>query len=266
VRHDSFICESWLIHMWDMTHSYVRHDSFIWEIRLFHMGDMTHSYVRHDSFICETWLIHMWDKTHSYVRHEYLTQSSVLLAWRGWVLSYIDQSYELFMSHIWMRHVTYEWVISNLDESCHTWKSHITYEWVMSRVNESCHTWMHHVTYARIMSHIWTIHFAQKKWMSRVRCHLFWLVLLPAQGLGCSALRFTFEVLFYLPASQFRVVFKCATWARVWRDRFLCVTWIVSQDKTRSCKKWYVTCLIHMNNMTNVTWLIRMCDMTCVIS
>ena len=66
VRHDSCICATWLVHMWDMTHSYVRHDSFICETRLIHMWDMTHAYVTHDSFICETWLIHMWDMTHSY--------------------------------------------------------------------------------------------------------------------------------------------------------------------------------------------------------
>jgi len=62
----SFTCETWLIHMWDMTHSYVRHDSFICATWLIHMCDMTHSYVRHDSFICATWLIYMSDTTHSY--------------------------------------------------------------------------------------------------------------------------------------------------------------------------------------------------------
>jgi len=29
VRHDLFLCETWLIHTWDMTHSYVWHDS-VW--------------------------------------------------------------------------------------------------------------------------------------------------------------------------------------------------------------------------------------------
>jgi len=37
---------------------------------LIHMCDMTHSYVWHDSFICVTWLIHMCDMTHSYVWHD----------------------------------------------------------------------------------------------------------------------------------------------------------------------------------------------------
>ena len=34
---------------------------------LIHMCDMTHSYVWHDSFICLTWLIHMSDMTYSHV-------------------------------------------------------------------------------------------------------------------------------------------------------------------------------------------------------
>jgi len=60
----SFICVTWLIHMCDMTHSYVWH---VIHDNVIH--DMTHSYVWHDSFICVTWLIHMCDMTHSYVWH-----------------------------------------------------------------------------------------------------------------------------------------------------------------------------------------------------
>ena len=41
--------------------------------------------------------------------------------------------------HIWMSHVTYEWVMSHMNESCHIWMSHVTYEWVMSHMNESLH-------------------------------------------------------------------------------------------------------------------------------
>jgi len=29
--------------------------------------------------------------------------------------------------------------MSRMNESCHVWMSHVTYEWVMSRMNESCH-------------------------------------------------------------------------------------------------------------------------------
>ena len=40
-----------------------------------------------------------------------------------------------------------------MNESCHIWMSHVTYEWVMSHMNESCHIWMSHVTWTRPISH-----------------------------------------------------------------------------------------------------------------
>ena len=58
--HDSFIYETWLKHMWDMTHS--RHTSFICKTWPVYIWDMTRSNVKHDSFKCETWLVR------SYVR------------------------------------------------------------------------------------------------------------------------------------------------------------------------------------------------------
>ena len=58
--HDSFICETWLIHMCDMTHPYDIGWSMVAE------NDMTHSYVWHDSFICEMWLIRICDMPHLY--------------------------------------------------------------------------------------------------------------------------------------------------------------------------------------------------------
>jgi len=87
-EYDSLICATWLIHMCDMTHSYVWHDSirehsfalpvsmnkthlYVWRTTikrvtwLIHMCDMTPSCVWHDSFICVACLIHVCDMTHS---------------------------------------------------------------------------------------------------------------------------------------------------------------------------------------------------------
>jgi len=94
MRHVSFICVTWLIHIgcgsyvfantnrfvclcvcvcdsyytwhkkWMRHDSFtsgadVWHDSFVFVTWLVHMCDMTHSYVRHDSITCATWLIHI---------------------------------------------------------------------------------------------------------------------------------------------------------------------------------------------------------------
>jgi len=165
VRHDSFICATWLIHMCNMTHSYVRqthscvrHDSFICAIPMM-TPMMTHSYVRHDSFICvrhdsficAIWLIHMCDMTYSPVWHDSICEC---LTW-----------------HVWMSHVTY------MNESCHTNMSQINdqflmrwaaYGWVMTHTNESslneswhiCMSrhWMSHGTYAWVILCVWMSH------------------------------------------------------------------------------------------------------------
>ena len=67
-----FICGTWLIHMWDMTHSHVGHDSFIHVEGLF-VCSVTHLYVGHDPFKCVTWLIHRCDMTPSCVWHDSFT-------------------------------------------------------------------------------------------------------------------------------------------------------------------------------------------------
>jgi len=48
--------------------------------------------------------------------------------------------------HILMSHVTYEWVISHIHESCHI---SVIHKRVMSHMNESSHTWMVQITYER---------------------------------------------------------------------------------------------------------------------
>jgi len=62
------------------------------------------------------------------------------------VMSYMSESCPVWMSPVRSNsislsrgpHVTYEkW--SRVNASCHIWVSQVTYEWVMSRMNESCH-------------------------------------------------------------------------------------------------------------------------------
>ena len=93
--HDSFVCVPWLIHMCDMTHSYVRHDSF--------MCDMTHSHVRHDSFICATWLIHMCDMTYLCLWHDSFICVTWLIHMCDMTHSYVW--HDSFMCVTWLIHL-----------------------------------------------------------------------------------------------------------------------------------------------------------------
>jgi len=82
------------------------------------MSHMNESCRADISLSCHTWLINMCDMTHSYAWHD----SLICVPW-------VIQTY-LFWCHIWISHVTYEWVMScciSLLMSC-TWLS--------------CHTWL----------------------------------------------------------------------------------------------------------------------------
>jgi len=59
-----------------------------------------------------------------------------------WVMSLVTYEWVNGSCHIWMSHVPSEWVISRINGSM----SHLTYELVMSHMNESCHIWISHVT------------------------------------------------------------------------------------------------------------------------
>jgi len=91
----------------------------------------------HDSVTC--------DKTHSYgiwlIRNWHDSLSKYWCAKTTW----------------WMSHVTYEWVMSHMSESCPIWMR------VMSHMNESCHMWhnflVHRYMWDMIHSHVtWLIH------------------------------------------------------------------------------------------------------------
>ena len=101
VRHDSFICVTWLMHKRDMTQYYVWHDSFSavihmavpqgdescptydWMSHVTHMNESCHTYEwvmshiwmshvtpSNDSVMCVAWLIQICHMTHSYVWYD----------------------------------------------------------------------------------------------------------------------------------------------------------------------------------------------------
>ena len=77
------LCVTWLILMFDMTHSFVqiKWSRTPWETSCHTyklvMLHIRYPYVWHDAFLCVPWLIHMCDMTHSYVWHD----SFVCMTW-----------------------------------------------------------------------------------------------------------------------------------------------------------------------------------------
>ena len=84
--HSSWNCHDSRVHIWDMTHSYMRHDSFIYETWLSHMCDMTrhHALIRNSVSYIESCT--MYDMTHSYMRHDSVTCVTWLVTTHWYVI------------------------------------------------------------------------------------------------------------------------------------------------------------------------------------
>jgi len=165
--HDSFICETWLLHLWDMTHSYVRHDPFICETWLFHAWDLTHSYMGHDSFMCETdsiickrQILRLWNMTPSATRDTLIcwnmTSSSVRhdsFVCETWLIYPCDMThsyvrYDIFISGPWLvhlwdttpAHVWHEWSTRKKSKVCILceWACREVQKETFAHMNESC--------------------------------------------------------------------------------------------------------------------------------
>jgi len=114
-RHDILICVTWLIHMCDLTHSYVWHDSHVW----------------HDLFICVTWLARGCNRTDSYVWRDLLTVVTRLVHTRvTWLFHTCDMTppyvwHNFFLAATWLIiHVNTHTHTHTQDTPTHTWHTH----------------------------------------------------------------------------------------------------------------------------------------------
>jgi len=98
--HDSFICATWLIHMCDMTHSYVWHDSLVIENVSFIIHITTSSLI-----ICTTPVRESWDMP--LMRHLLVYTAYHIGTWghdKG-RRAYLMCLYDRHMTSVWYRQI-----------------------------------------------------------------------------------------------------------------------------------------------------------------
>jgi len=125
MSHVTHINESRRTYQWFISHSSMSHVTHISKIRVTRIKSVCHDSSafgaarceRYESLICATWLIDVCDMTHWRVWHD--------ARCRRCVIWHVTKS-----CHIPLSHFTHE--------SFHISTSHVTCEWVMSHVNESC--------------------------------------------------------------------------------------------------------------------------------
>jgi len=178
-------CHVWMKHVtyeWDMSHMnetchvWMRHVTYEWGMS--RVNETCHIWTRHVTYVrcfglddfcygllaltcasCHIWMFcdtYEWVMSHMMLISGQIAQTCASMA-TSLIMLHVDESCDVgaheqwclwsAQARRWMSHVTYEWGISYMHESCHIWMSHVTYEWVMSHMNESCHIWMSHVTY-----------------------------------------------------------------------------------------------------------------------
>jgi len=108
--------------------------------------------------------------------------------------------------------------IVRLNESCHIWMSYVTYEWVMSHMNESCQ--MSHVTeqYSQFVSYEWVMSNMNEPCPSPGKCMSMYVCLLSvwACTFVCESMTYK-EVILVLIIGLF-----CGKWPTKRLSLFAC--------------------------------------------
>jgi len=228
---------TWLIHTWDMTHSYahpyVHRYSFIcvtWymgqiarmnAIRLVHMWDVTQSCVGHDRFICAPWLVHMCDMMSGSCRPNKCDMIvSCAGPWRPWAIMshsfhvqgvvHVRDSCTLCLIHVWhLKHALHMKHVLHMKQSC---PIHVG-------ITDKHVTFLIHTCVADFqqpMGHDTRMNETYGTWFVHM-CDM--------------------------------------THSYLWHDLFICVTWFIHKCDMTHSYVWH-------GSFIRVTWLIHMCDMT----
>jgi len=226
----AFICVIWLLHMCDMTPSYVppRRSCLLCVTWLNHTCDMTHSDTWHDSFIYVTWLLHVCD----------MIPACVMIPSYIWHDLFIC-AIPCFFSDMWRKSFM-----------CVTWLLHMcdmtpSYLWhdVFIYV-----TWLLH-TCERTPSYMWHKSFICVKWLLHIRD------MTPSYVWNDSFIYVTW------------LLHMCdGNLPHMWHDSSICVTWPFHACDVTLSHVWHdssihVTWLLHMC-LLYVTWFFHVCVVT----
>ena len=106
--HEIFMSNTWnrhVTHMKSSRHTCGSCHHVIFATGLIHICDMTHSYVWQDSFMCVTWMIYMCSMNHMCDMNQSCHTYKIIM-WHIWN-RHVTHMGEIVMSHTWNRHVTH---------------------------------------------------------------------------------------------------------------------------------------------------------------
>ena len=145
-RHNSFVCVTWLMHICDITYSYVWSETlYVQGVRVMsHAWVMTRLCEWDDLFACVTWLLTHY-MTNSYAWLDLFIRVTWLIRMRDMTSS--CAWHYLFVCVTWLTHIcdlpySYAWTYflnaSGVRVTSHTWA--MSHAWVMSHAWALSHT------------------------------------------------------------------------------------------------------------------------------
>jgi len=246
MRHDWFICVTWLIHMCRP-----------WRLWIYSQL-VAYSCVTRVMHVCDvTWLMYMCDVTHSYVTwliYVWLDSCTCDRPWRQWICSRLTASLLHDMSHsnvTWLTRVRHDSFICDVtltasylrNESCHIWMRHWCATWLihMRDVTDThvighdvcryARTWLR-IEYGMFHSYVWCDITHLYEWHDSFICDVS-------------------------PSFKCDMTHSCVTWLiHMWHDSFVWVTWLIHMWRLSLIQVWHDSFICDMTH-SYVTWLLQ---------